>query len=284
MGHEGFSSLVSPDWLARHLNEPGLRVIDASWHLPSAGRDAASEFEQGHIPGAVFFDIDRVVDPDSALPHTLPSEDDFASAASALGIGNDDHVVIYDTVGLFSAARAWWMFRVFGHDTVAILDGGLPAWSAGGNALEKGQPSVAPRTFRARLRAEQVWTVADVQRNLDSGEATIVDARSEDRFAGRAPEPRPGLRPGHIPGARNIPINRLMDPETGRMHSTETLGRLFAETEGRPVVCSCGSGVTACALAFGLHRLGRDDVAVYDGSWAEWGARDDTPVESDPNP
>ena len=279
MSPEGFSSLVSVDWLARHLDDPGVRVVDASWHLPSAHRDGEAEFRQGHIPGAVFFDLDDVVDPRAELPHTLPPEDGFETAVSALGIGNDDYVVIYDSLGLFSAARAWWMFRVFGHDAVAILDGGLPAWIAAGQALETGQPSVEPRPFRAHFNGTLVWALADVRENLDSGQATVLDARPGERFAGRAPEPRPGLRSGHMPGSRNIPVDQLTDPETGRLHRTQALARLFAGTEGHPVVCSCGSGVTACALAFALHRLGRDDVAVYDGSWTEWGGRTDTPVE-----
>lgn len=279
MSPDGFSSLVGADWLARHRDDPGVRIVDASWHLPGANRDASAEFEQGHIPGAVFFDIDRVVDPDAELPHTLPSAEDFARAVGALGIRNDSQVVVYDTRGLFSAARAWWMFRVFGHDAVAILDGGLPAWTEAGQPLEAGWPSIEPQAFRAQFQDDWVWSLDDMRRNLHTGEAVMLDARPEARFSGRAPEPRPGLRSGHIPGALNLPSDRLVDPNTGRVQSAEVLAALFAETEGRPVVCSCGSGVTACALAFGLHRLGRDQIAVYDGSWAEWGGRDDTPFD-----
>lgn len=280
MGADDFSALVSVDWLARHLSDARVCVIDASWHLPSAKRDAVAEFGQGHIPGAVFFDIDRIVDPDAELPHTLPAAADFARAVGALGISNDSQVVVYDTRGLFSAARAWWMFRVFGHEQVSILDGGLPAWVRAGQPLEAGDVPVEPRAFKARFQPDHVWRLEDVQRNLGSGEAVMLDARPEGRFAGRDPEPRPGVRGGHVPGARNLPADRLVDPATGRMHDTDTLAELFSGTDDKPVVCSCGSGVTACALAFALHRLGRDDVAVYDGSWTEWGGRDDTPVDT----
>lgn len=279
MSLDDFSSLVSVDWLVRHLDDPRVRVVDASWHMPSANRNAAAEFEQGHIPGAAFFDIDRIADPDAELPHTLPSAADFARAVGALGIDNGSHVVVYDSRGLFSAPRAWWMFRVFGHEAVGILDGGLPAWTQAGQPLEAGQPSIQPQVFSARFQADRVWSLDDMRQNLESAEAAMLDARPEGRFAGRDPEPRPGLRSGHIPGARNLPVDRLIDPATGRMNGTDVLADLFAETQGRPVVCSCGSGVTACALAFGLHRLGRDDVAVYDGSWTEWGGRGDTPVD-----
>lgn len=281
MGFDGFSSLVSADWLARNLEDPGLRVLDASWHLPTSGRDAAAEFEQGHIPHAAFFDIDRIADPDTDLPHMLPTEGDFARAVGALGVGNDSRVVVYDTHGLYSAARAWWMFRIFGHDAVAILDGGLPAWTAAGQPLEPGPASHQRRAFHARFRADRVRTLADIRRNLDSGEALVIDARPADRFAGHAPEPRPHLRSGHIPGSVNVPFDRLTDPATGRLHADEVLAERLPGADDRPVVCSCGTGVTACVLAFGLHRLGREDVAVYDGSWTEWGGRDDTPVATD---
>lgn len=273
--------LVDAPWLSDRLHEPGLRLADASWHLPGSGRDAAVEFRQAHIPGAVFFDIDRIVDTDTDLAHMLPAASDFASAVGALGIGSGDRVIVYDSHGLYSATRAWWMLRTFGHDQIAVLDGGLRAWQAAGLPVESGEATpAAPARFEARLVPERVWRLEDIRRNLDTGAACILDARPADRFAGDVPEPRAGLRRGHIPGSLNIPFDRLTDPETGRMRSREELEQLFAGTGDNQIVCSCGSGVTACALAFALHLLGREDVAVYDGAWTEWGGRSDTPVET----
>lgn len=274
----GLPSLVDVDWLHEHLEHPRLRVLDASWHLPGSGRDGAAEFRAGHIPGAAFFDIDRIADPDSPLPHMLPSAKRFAAEVGALGVGSDAAVVVYDSHGLFSAARAWWMFRAFGHERVAILNGGLPAWRARGLPLETGAAAPGPARYRARLDPGAVRSLAALQANLETGAEQLVDARPAGRFAGDEPEPRPGLRRGHIPGASNVPFDRVTDPETRRMRPPEALRGLFAHLDQRPVVCSCGTGVTACVLAFALHRLGRDDVAVYDGSWAEWGGREDTPV------
>ncbi|MDX1610432.1 MAG: 3-mercaptopyruvate sulfurtransferase [Halofilum sp. (in: g-proteobacteria)] len=271
-------SLVDADWLHGRLQEPRLRVLDASWHLPGSGRDAAAEFRAAHIPGAAFFDIDRIADPESPLPHMLPPADRFAAAVGALGVGSDDAVVVYDSRGLFSAARAWWMFRAFGHERVAILDGGLPAWRARDLPLEAGAAAPRPGRFHARPDPEAVQGLVALRANLESGAAQVVDARPAGRFTGAEPEPRPGLRRGHIPGASNVPFDRVTDPETGRVRPPAALRELFAHLDRRPVVCSCGTGVTACVLAFALHRLGREDVAVYDGSWTEWGGRDDTPV------
>lgn len=271
-------SLVSVEWLEHHRGDDRLQIVDASWHLPGSGRVGADEFGKGHIPGAVFFDIDRVADPNTDLPHMLPSADDFAGSVGALGIGNEDTVVVYDALGLFSAARVWWMFRVFGHQRVAILDGGLPAWISAGYPLEAGWPEPEPAAFDAQLHTDAVWYLDDVGHNLQSEEALVLDARSADRFAGRTSEPRPGLRVGHIPGSVSLPYDRLLDRATGRLRAPEELRALFAGTERTPVVCSCGTGVTACVLAFGLHRIGHDKIAVYDGSWTEWGGRSDTPV------
>ncbi len=272
-------SLVDVTWLERHRGDEDLCVLDASWHLPNSGRDAGSEYLAGHIPDAVFFDIDRIADTDSGLPHMLPDAEHFAREVGQLGVDNRTRVIVYDSVGLFSAARVWWMFRVFGHERVAILDGGLPAWQRAGLPLEAGPVERLPARFVAQADPEAVWTLEDVHGNLDTGSAVLVDARPSGRFDGSASEPRPGLPSGHIPGARNIPFNMVTDPDTGCVRPPTELREQFADLDDRLVVCSCGTGVTACVLAFALHRLGRDDVAVYDGSWTEWAGRGDLPIE-----
>lgn len=282
MDQDDRESLVDAEWLERHLRDDDLCVVDASWHLPNTGRDAGPEYLAAHIPGAVFFDIDRVADTDSQLPHMLPDAGHFAREVGRLGIDNDTRVIVYDSAGLFSAARVWWMFRAFGHARVAILDGGLPAWQRQGLPLEAGQVERPPAEFTARPEPDAVWTRADVQRSLDTGSAAMIDARPPGRFAGIDPEPRPGLPSGHIPGSRNIPFNTVTDPETGCLRAPAELQERFAGLDDRPVVCSCGTGVTACVLAFALHWLGRDDVAVYDGSWTEWAGREGAPIETGP--
>lgn len=266
-----------------------MRILDASWYLPDQDRDPAAEFREAHIPGAVPFNIDAVADTDSGLPHTLPSPEHFSSAVTAMGITNDHFVVVYDGLGFFSAPRVWWMFRVFGHDRVAVLDGGFPKWRAEGRPTESGPPDPLPakHPFRTKLRHTMVRGLADVRANIDSAAALVLDARGAGRFEGSEPEPRPGVRPGHIPGSRNLHYARLCDTEDGTLHGPATLARLFASVGAggdRPVVCSCGSGVTACILALGLHVLGREDVAIYDGSWSEWGSRTETPIETGPAP
>jgi thiosulfate/3-mercaptopyruvate sulfurtransferase len=275
-------TLVSADWLKTNLHQ--VVVFDASSHLPTAGRNPREEFLAAHIPGAQRFDIDRIADPDSQLPHMAPSPDDFAIHMRALGLTNDDHVVMYDDSDVKSAARGWWMMRLFGHATVSILDGGLAAWKSAGGTLESGPPDDRQAgNFTARPAAGVgVVDMAALLAGIESGTAgQILDARAAARFAGAAPEPRKGLRAGHIPGSRNLPFTDLLN-EDGTYRDAHSMRDLFAATgitPDSPVVTSCGSGVTACVLAVGLHLLGNEAVSVYDGSWTEWGASD-APIET----
>lgn len=274
------SPLVTPEWLAKRLGDPKLKVIDGSWHMSAESRDAAAEYREVRIPGAVHFDIDAISDHTSALPHMLPTPQAFAEAVGALGIGDEDQIVVYDSRGLFSAPRVWWMFRVMGRHGVMVLDGGLPRWLAEGRPVEKGEPlTPEPRTFSTSLRHGLVVDADAVLRLAESREAQILDARAADRFRGEAPEPRAGLRSGHIPGSNNLPWATLV--KDGALLPAEELARRFAETSvniDRPVVTTCGSGVSAATLALALAVLGRWDVPVYDGSWSEWGADEGMPV------
>ncbi len=278
------SALVGTEWLAENLNSPGVRVIDASWHMPSDGRDAEAEFKQAHIPGATFMDIDAISDVDSSYPHMLPSEQMFATAMSQAGIRNENHVIVYDTQGLFSAARMWWMLRVFGHLNVSVLDGGLLKWKAEGRDVTTEEEVWPSSEYTANLMPDMVRVIEEVAEVSKTGCACIVDARGATRFAGQVPEPRAGLRAGHIPGSNNIPYASLLEPPHQTMKDKASLKAIFAAADidgTRPVITSCGSGVTACILALAMHELGYDDVSVYDGSWAEWGAREDVPVATD---
>ena len=273
--------LVSTEWLAAHLGEPDLKIIDATFYLPHLGRDAAAEFAQAHLPGAVFFDIEAIADHANPLPHMLPDAKAFADAVGALGIAAGDRVVAYGGKGLIASARAWWMFRVFGHDRVAVLDGGSARWKREGRPLESGRPTPAPERFSATFRPELVADLARVRDNLERRDTQVVDARSRGRFAATEPELRPGLRGGHIPGSVSLPYNELFRGDDDAMLPAEQVAAAFARAgvePTRPVVTTCGSGVSAAVLALGLYRLGRRDVAVYDGSWTEWGGRTDTPV------
>ncbi len=275
-------ALVSTDWLAAHLGDPDLRVVDATWYLPHLKRDARAAFVQAHIPGAVFFDIDAIADRKTTLPHMLPGAEGFGRAVGALGIGDGDRVVVYGAKNFIASARAWWTFHVFGHENVAVLDGGLPTWRAEGRPLEAGMPTPTPRRFAARFRPELVRDLDRMRANLERRAEQVLDARSAGRFVGTEPEPRPGLRGGHIPGSLNLPYERLCR-EDGTLVNAAALRGAFEKAGldlARPVVTTCGSGVSAAVLALGLHVLGRRDVPVYDGSWTEWGGRADTPVET----
>jgi thiosulfate/3-mercaptopyruvate sulfurtransferase len=282
MTDASFGPLVSSAWLGEHLSEPGLRVIDATWYLPTLQRDARAEFREAHVPGAVYVDIDAIVDRETGLPHMLPDATTFGAAVGALGIGDGDRIVVYGGKYLSASARVWWTFRVFGHERVAVLDGGFPRWREEGRPVESGEARPAAGRFTARFRPELVASLDDVRRNLETHRMQVLDARSAGRFAGTEPEPRPGLRGGHIPGSLSLPYDRLFRREDATLLPAGDLRRLFEDARvepGRPVVTTCGSGVTACVLALGLQLVGRHDVAVYDGSWTEWGGRADVPVE-----
>ncbi|MBL8582367.1 MAG: 3-mercaptopyruvate sulfurtransferase [Rhizobiaceae bacterium] len=273
--------VVDAEWLQSRLGKPGVTVVDASWYLPAQGRDARAEYEAGHIPGAVFFDQDAVVEPDAPLPHTLPRPEVFARHAGSMGISADDTIVVYDGPGVFSAPRVWWMFRVMGVYQVYILDGGIDRWKREGRPVTTEQTKVAPCFFHVNFDAGRVASLEEMRKVVAGGERQIADARPAGRFAGTEPEPRPGVRPGHMPGARNVPAASLS--RNGSLLSLEELKTRLQEAGldlGSPVVTSCGSGVTAAVITLALESLGHTDNKLYDGSWTEWGGRADTPVEA----
>lgn len=274
-------TLVSTDWLAAHLRDPDLRILDASWYLPDAGRDPRAEYTAAHIPGARFFDIDEISDQRSALPHMAPPTEKFMSRMRAMGVGDGHQVVIYDGAGLFSAARVWWTFRLMGKTDVAVLDGGFPKWRAEGREVEDLAPIVKDRHMTVSRQNQLVKDVTQVAHSSKLREAEILDARSSARFKGEAPEPRPGLRAGHIPGSKNLPFATLLNAD-GTMKSVADLRATF-EAAGvnltKPAITTCGSGVTAAILSLALERIGHRNHSLYDGSWAEWGMYDDLPVE-----
>jgi thiosulfate/3-mercaptopyruvate sulfurtransferase len=278
-------ALVSTDWLAAHLADPQVRVLDSSFKQPGITPTARQDYDFGHIPGAVFFDIDDVAEPGTDLPHMIPSAERFAAKMAERGVGDDDRVIVYDANGLSSAGRAWWMLRLFGHANVALLDGGLPKWKAEGRLLETRAPTIPPRRFTARFDPALVRDKEAVRANIAAAREQLVDARAAGRFEGTAPETWPGRRSGHVPGSRNLPFDLVTDPKSHQLRNAEELRQLF-EAAGvrldRPIATSCGSGVTACALAFALHLVGHPGAAVYDGSWSEWGLPGDTPIETGP--
>jgi len=272
--------LVSTEWLGEHLRDRNVVVVDGTWLLPTSQRDARAEYRDGHIPGAVFFDIDAVADHSTELPHMLPGPAQFGEAVGALGIGDGDTVVVYDGAGLYSAPRVWWTFRIFGAKKVYILDGGLPQWKAEGRPLETGDAKRPPRKFSADMNVGAVAMLADVRMALVDDSAQIVDARSAERFAGKAPEPRPDLRSGHMPRSFNVPYGKLV--ENGHLAPRPRIEAAFADAGvdlDKPIITSCGSGITAAILLFALEAIGREPKGLYDGSWSEWGSRPDLPIE-----
>jgi thiosulfate/3-mercaptopyruvate sulfurtransferase len=273
-------TLVSTEWLAAHLKDPDLRILDASWYLPDMNRDALKEYEQSHIPNARFFDIEEISDLRSDLPHMVPPVEKFMSRMRALGVGDGHQVVVYDGMGLFSAARVWWLFKLMGQDNIAVLDGGFPKWLAEGREVEDMPPVIRDRHMTVRRQNHMVKDVTQVAAASKLGDHVIIDARAPARFKGDADEPRPGLRAGHIPGARNVFFADVLNADK-TMKSSEEMRRIF-EAAGvdlsKPAITSCGSGVTAAVLSLALERMGHKNHALYDGSWAEWGMFPTVPV------
>ena len=273
-------TLVSTDWLDVHLRDPDIRILDASWYLPAMNRDAQAEYAAGHIPGARFFDIDEISDHRSQMPHMVPPVEKFMSRMRAMGVGDGHQVVVYDGAGLFSAARVWWLFRLMGKTDVAVLDGGLPKWVDEGREMSDMPPVIRDRHMTVSRQNQLVRDVTQVAQASKLGNHTIIDARAAERFRGDAAEPREGLRAGHIPGSRNVPFGNLLNPN-GTMKPAADLQKAFANAGAdltKPVITTCGSGVTAAVLSLALERIGKTDHSLYDGSWSEWGMYDDLPI------
>lgn len=275
---------TSTEWLDRHLADPDVIIVDGTWHLPTSGRVGRKEYEAGHIPGAVFFDIDAIADTTNPLPHMLPHADSFAEAVGALGIDEKQRIVVYDSAGLSSAPRVWWTFKVMGAEDVVVLDGGLPKWTAEERTVETEQVNPPPRRFSARFDPASVRDLATVREGIEAQAFQVVDARPAPRFRGEAPEPRDWVKTGRIPGSLNVPSTELI--AKGRLKDPETLRNIFRAAGvdlAKPIVTSCGSGVNAATLSLALDVLGVKNTALYDGSWTEWGGRDDTPIAIDPD-
>ncbi|MEE9389140.1 MAG: 3-mercaptopyruvate sulfurtransferase [Paracoccaceae bacterium] len=280
MPHSDPKTLVSTKWLAAHLKDPDLRILDASWYMPDMQRDARAEYDMGHIPGARFFDIDDISDHRSELPHMVPAVEKFISRVRAMGVGDGHQVVVYDGMGIFSAARVWWLFRLMGKTNIAVLDGGLPKWRADRHLIEDLPAVIRDRHITVHRQAHMVKDVTQVAAASKLGDYEIIDARSAKRFRGDAPEPRPGMRSGHIPNSRNVPYGALQNPN-GTLKSDTELKAVFNAADvnlNKPIITTCGSGITAAILSLALERIGHDRHAIYDGSWAEWGKYSDLKV------
>ena len=280
MAQDDPRTLVSTDWLAAHMKDPDLRIIDASWYMPAENRDAKAEYDAAHIPGARFFDIDEISDLRSDLPHMVPPVEKFMSRMRAMGVGDGHQVVVYDGAGVFSAARVWWLFKLMGQNDVAVLDGGLPKWQAEGREIEDLPPVIRDRHMTVRRQNHLVKDVTQVSSASKLGDYEIVDARAAPRFRGEVEEPREGLRSGHVPGSKNVPFGQLLN-EDGTMKTPEALRAEFANAGvdlSKPAITSCGSGITAAILCLAMERFGKSDFALYDGSWTEWGAFPTLPI------
>ncbi|MEN8194954.1 MAG: 3-mercaptopyruvate sulfurtransferase [Pseudomonadota bacterium] len=283
MSYTNPEALVSTEWLAEHLNAPDVRIVDGSWHMPAANRDPRAEYGEQHIPGAVFFDIDDIADSDSTLPHMLPSPEKFASRVRKLGLGDGNRIVVYDTTGVSAAARVWWMFRVFGHEDIAVLDGGLDKWLAEGRPATAERSMPQERHFTARTNSFLVRDYDQVLTNCKTGREQFLDSRSVGRFNGTEPEPREGLPSGHAPGTINLPFTRMLDKADKTMLPADKIRKAFEDAGvdlDKPMLTSCGSGVTACIVSLGLYLIGKKEVPVFDGSWTEWAGNPDSPIET----
>lgn len=283
MEYKNPDALVEVEWLAQRLDDPSIRIVDATWFMPNVDRSAKDEVAARHIPGAVHWDIDQIADQNDPLPHMVPGANEFGEFMAKLMISDETHVVAYDRTSMSNAPRAWWTLRYFGHQQVSVLNGGLDKWMADGHPTDSSAPRDASGQYTATVQPLLVRSRAELLANITTRNEQVLDARSAGRYSGAEPEPRAGLRSGHIPGSLSLPFNHLIDPTSGLFRDADALSAYFTEARinmSKPVITSCGSGVTACVLAFGLHLLGHDFVAVYDGSWTEWGGRDDTPIET----
>ncbi len=281
LNYKNQHALVSTNWLHDNLNN--VTVIDATWYLPDMGKDAKAEYDKAHIKDAIYFNIDDLRNKNSDLPHMLPTAEEFSQSIGKFGINNDDHIVVYDAHGLFSAARIWWMFRIFGHDKISILNGGGFKWRNEEKPMDDDIVNIHQTSFQAEIRPELICHIDDIFTNLENGKSQILDARPKARYDATSPEPRPGMRSGHIPKSKNLPFSFLLDATSKEILPAKSLLEKFDAENidiNQPIICSCGSGVTACILAFCLYLVGKDDAVIYDGSWAQWGSLSHTPIDS----